>query len=136
MTDSLPACVESAGTAPLDLTNAKQLRDVEFICEKSDVRWITEVLRTAEIRNLKSVSVVMSHFVALHALRLDAVDLGWPNLDRLLAEFWTLNSLRLRVTCWPRDGWRDPEGDMARLLPESTKRGIVDLVKHGARHLG
>ena len=121
-------------TTPLDLSNAKQLREVEFICEKSDVRWITEVLRTAEARNLKCISVVMSHFVALHALRLDAVDLGWSNLDRLLVEFWTLNSLRLRVRCRSRDGWRDPEGDVARLLPESMRRGIVDLAEHGVRH--
>lgn len=132
-TDNLPPRVESARTTPLDFSNAKQLRDVEFVCEKSDVRWITEVLRTAEIRNLKSVSVVVSHFVALHASRLDAADLGWSDLDRLLVELWALNSLRLRVMCRSRDGWKDPEGDVAKVLPESTRRGIVDLVKYGVR---
>jgi len=60
----------------------------------------------------------------------EVVDVGvqWPDLDHLLLKFWDSRSIRPKIV-GPRvrngRGTRDWVGN---LLPELTKRGIIDLV--------
>lgn len=56
----------------------------------------------------------------------------WSELDRLLLQFWDSHSIRPRVIGVQMEGEEEekPARDWIRyLLPEVTKRGIVDLVE-------
>jgi hypothetical protein len=50
----------------------------------------------------------------------------WLDLDRLLVQFWESSSIRPKVICM---GLMDTEDSIGYqfLLPEITKRGIIDL---------
>lgn len=121
---------DATETAPFDLSNTPNLKDVEFTCNSPNVRWVTEALLTADTNNLQSVTLVLSHRIVLRAVLLEEVYQGWSDLDNLLAQFSTSNSLRPKVAFQSRGGW---EGCVARLLPESTRRGILDLDESGTR---
>ena len=54
----------------------------------------------------------------------------WHDLDRVLVQFWTSHSIRPRVVYMPRLGeGKDLGVDVPILLPELTRRGLVDLVE-------
>ena len=48
----------------------------------------------------------------------------WSDLDHLLAKLWESHSIRPKVICSTPE-MRDP---VESLLPEITKRGIIDLI--------
>ena len=53
----------------------------------------------------------------------------WHDLDRLLLQFWTSRSIRLKIGCISgRDGG-DFRDTASRLFPELTSRGIIDVVE-------
>ena len=120
-----------SGMTGLDLSGATQIRDVLFRCLKPNVKWISKVLHTARSGNLRRISLEppRHRHVAIGAAAWEKVRQEWPELDQLLVQFWASHSLRPKVMCEP--GWMGKEmGDhVARLLPELTRRGIIDLVQ-------
>ena len=52
----------------------------------------------------------------------------WLDLDRLLVQFWVSRSIRPKIV-YPGNATEIMKDWIVCLLPEITKRGIVDLVK-------
>ena len=59
----------------------------------------------------------------------EATSRRWSDLDRLLVEVWESRSIRPRVGCRGLgEKQRDMDSCIGCLLPEITKRGIVDPI--------
>ena len=60
----------------------------------------------------------------------EAVDPGvqWPDLDRLLLKFWDSRLIRPTIVSPRMGNGRGTKDWAGNLLPELTKRGIIDLV--------
>ena len=54
----------------------------------------------------------------------------WYDLDRLLVRFWASHSIRPKVAYEAGVRRKDMRDCMSSLLPELTKRGLIDLVEH------
>ena len=88
---------------------------------------------TSKNQDLKQVSVRVSDAEVIDA----GVNFGeaaverslgqWLNLDRSLVRIWESHSIRPRVV-W-RTGKQNVEEFTAQLMPEVTKRGVLDLVE-------
>jgi len=114
----------------LNLSKAKKLKNIEFLCREPDVTWITAALRTMELDNLQSISLVLFPHSDLGASVSALSSQGWMALDQLLVQLWTLHSVRLKLMCeWMHRGW-NPRGDAERLFSESMERRIIDLVEY------
>ena len=117
-----------------------------FQCGFPDVRWVTTALETiAERRDLQRIEI--RAFSSLDNSTLDCatsddVELvraeeeralrQWPDLDALLGQLWESHSIRTKVSFPERGANGEGRGVAYRfeyLLPESTKRGIIDLVR-------
>ena len=120
----------------LDLSKATKLRELVFRPESGSVKWISVALRTitSEHRDLRRITVHMPYYVTSHGANagrfLGEEDAGqWLDLDRLLVQFWESHSIRPNVG---GQGWESTERCIECLLPEATKRGIIDpLYYHG-----
>ena len=62
----------------------------------------------------------------------DEVYLEWLDLDRLLVQFWTSRSIRPRVVYEPDERGLDMGDYAPSLLPELTRRGLVDLIERSS----
>jgi len=94
---------------------------------RSTVQWITMTLQTLNSKNLQSITIEP------HNATPETVEEGayqeWQDLDRSLVQFWTSHSIRPRFVYVPRWGkGKDLVADVPILLPELTRRGLVDLV--------
>jgi len=112
-----------SGTTELNLSKLTRLQDVVFLCQKPIVGWITTALNTIRSKRLQQLSLEFGRYVAIRDSERDPQE--WLDLDYLLVRFLDSNPLRLRVT-YKSEGMSD---HMAVLLPELTKRGIVELVQ-------
>ena len=115
---------DAFGVPSLDLSKATKLRDIVFRCKNSGVQRVTAALHTIEPKNIEQISLELSHYIFWRTVHQE-----WLDLDSLLVRFWTLHSLRLKVTYESRRGWGDRRETVARLLPEVMRRGIADLVE-------
>ena len=115
------------------------LEHVIFRCESRDVAWITRTLQTTtpEHRRFRQVSIYVPFYVNLVSADADvrlvigeAIRQHWLDLDRLLVQFWESGSIRPGVICQaPIEEGRGISGCFGWLMPEATKRGIIDLVE-------
>ena len=119
--NNLSLRADKSGTTPLDLSGATALRDVRFDFQGPSIRWITAVLRTTRVRDLRTISLALQLYPTTWLVH------EWIDLDLLLAQSRISHPLRLEVK-YQWGGWEFLEDGVARLLPESTKRGIVDIV--------
>ena len=53
----------------------------------------------------------------------------WPDFDRILVQIWESRSIRPMVTCTRPVGTQSMRYCIEWLLPEVTRRGIMDLVE-------
>ena len=98
------------------------------MCRAADVEWIVAVLCAAQITTLQTISLVVSLEPAIRGTTLEGR--GWQTIDNLLIQFWISHSIRPKVLYeWVRSDW---PGCMEKLLPESMKKGIVDMVECGS----
>ena len=95
-----------------------------FRCKNSDVQRVIAALHTVEPQNIEQIQLELSHYIFWGTVHQE-----WLDLDSLLVRFWTLHSLRLKVTYESRRGWGDRKESAARLLPEVMRRGIADFVE-------
>jgi hypothetical protein len=121
-------------SASVDLSNATKLKNVAFEPISRSVKLITATLRTASnLQDLEEISIYLPHHITATSV---GTDVGrvigeengreWLNLDRLLVQFWESSSIRPKVVCLTKRGTEDSIGYRC-LLPEITKRGIIDL---------
>ena len=89
------------------------------------IQWVTATLRSAEAKNLRTISLVLPYFTTLSS---ESVYHGWFDLDFLLVQLWASHSLRLKLRLSPGDcESKDVEEKAAKFLPESIGMGIVDI---------
>jgi len=128
-------------SASIDLSKARELKDVTFVCRTLRVEWVVMALRTITHNrgSLQSISLhlpTMPYSYGLH--RIDPADVKhmiedamysqWLEFDQFLVQLWESHSIRPNVTCYApplQDGysWADS------LLPELTSRGAISLVE-------
>jgi len=117
--------VQSTATS-FDLSTAAKLRHLAVLCTRPGVRWVTEALGTVKSKNLQRITICLA--TDTMSTIPEPVRRQWHDLDRLLVQFWTSHSIRPKVSYEVVMG-----GDMKdyapRLLPELTRRGLVDLTE-------
>ena len=123
--------------ALLDLSKATKLQDAIFRPQSKSVEWIATALQTLtpEHQDLRQISIYVPHHLTIFSPGADIRHyLGeasewWSRLDHLLLRFWESRSVRPRVGC-ARAGekWQNTKYCIGCLLPEVTKREIVDPV--------
>ena len=111
-----------------DLSQAAKLRDLMLLGRRSNIHWIVAALQTVQPKNLQQVTIHPSTLPRGNPGEIDHRD--WEDLDRLLVEFWTSHSVRSQLVYSPNSGGRDTRDRVPTLLPELTKRGLVDLVEY------
>jgi len=93
------------------------------------VQWVTEALQTIKSKNLQRITVRPVPGAFLHTIE-EPVRQQWHDLDRLLVQFWASHSIRPKVTYEAGMRKKDIRDYTPTLLPELTKRGLVDLVEY------
>jgi len=111
----------------LDLSKFTRLKEV-FWKSGTNVRWIIEVLQTAESTNLRQITIRFPFRLGAwlgREFRQDCQD-----LDHALLQFWISHSIRPRIEYWRADEGYELKELASRFLPELAGRGIVDFVKY------
>ena len=135
---SLFSFVANAGPTPIDLSKATKLRDAVFRLASPTITWIIMALQTitSKHRDFQQISIHFPHNYTL----IDIPDPGtniftgatyrqWSDLDRLLVQFWESRSIRPKVIRSTPSKENSAMGECIEyLLPEITRRGILDLV--------
>jgi hypothetical protein len=122
--------------APVDLSKAIKLREVVFRFDGLSPVWVTRTLRTItpEHRDLQQISIHNTFRYSRRSVPVDAKQLAgeegyeeWMDLDRALIQLWESRTVRTRLFNAGREGGKMRELRRG-LLPEVTKRGIIELV--------
>ena len=92
------------------------------------VEWITATLQTIKSKTLQHITLYPA--TTAHMVE-DAVYEEWQELDCLLVQLWTLHPIRLQLMyrMGEGEGERDLRDHILSLLPELSRRGLVDLVE-------
>ena len=120
-----------AGTVeatPLGLSAATKLKDSVFQSPWESVQWIIRALQTVKSKNLRSITLRPSSAASVNTT-VERVRREWQELDHLLVQCWTSHSIRPRIMYQPVEGRKDMRDYSPSLLPELTRRGLVDLVE-------
>ena len=136
----LPSPAVHYSPTSIDLSKATILGEVVFRPGSPSVTWVLAALRAiiTEHRDVQQISVHIPFDVALVDVNIalgqtvrEAIYREWLDLDCLLVQFWESHSVRPKVipdmTMWR--GEQDVKHCVGRLLPEVTKRGVIDLIK-------
>ena len=84
-------------------------------------------LQTVKSENLQSITISPDRNVPTTIGEADRK--GWNDLDMLLVQFWNTHSIRPRVM-YPAGRENEYTRDcVPSLLPELTRRGLVDMVQ-------
>ena len=87
-------------------------------------------LQTVESENLLRITVRPDADTFVRTIK-EPVRQQWRDLDRLLVQFWTSHSIRPKITFEAGARRKDIRDYAPNLLPELTRRGLVDLVECG-----
>jgi hypothetical protein len=127
--NALPLLVDvaTAGTPPFDLSKATKLKELSFRWGGPGVQRVTTALQTVRSKNLQQIAIrLYARFVNPVE---EKVRQEWQDLDRLLVQFWTSRSIRLKIKYEAWEGENSLGALAQSLLPELTRRGAVDLVE-------
>lgn len=108
-----------------DLSKAAKLKDLMFLSRACNIHWIVAALKNVEYKNLRQLTIRLE--TADEPEETDDED--WQDLDRLLVQFWTSYSIRPQLGYAPDSKGRE-RVRLPDLLPELTKRELVDLVEY------
>ena len=132
--------VDDTSKASIDLWKATKLRDLVFRSLTPSVAWVVTALKTitSNHRNLQRITINFRSYDPAFAdtgtnvgqTMAETTYGEWLDLDRLLVQFWELYSVRTKVVTSLWDGKRNMESRVGRFLPETTKRGAIDLVEY------
>jgi hypothetical protein len=118
--------VDESGTPPLDLSKTTKLKDISLRCNGPNFQPFAIALRTVQSKRLHQITIQLCG-VFVYPVE-EAVLREWQDLDRTLVQFWTSHSIRPKIyVASGRKG--DLRGFAQSLLPELTRRGVVDLVE-------
>ena len=131
---------DTSGQPSIDLTEATKLGDVLFDSFSSwNVEWMTLTLQTItpNHRNLRQISIYLDYdydWVQDVREAIGEAVCEWLALDRVLVQLWESYSIRSKIKysrVWRREKREEKEvGEFVGcLLPETTKKGIIDLVE-------
>ena len=114
----------SSASVLLDLSRATNLKKIVFRFGRPSVLWVVMALQTVKSKNLQHITI---HQVT-GSYRSLGVEEGllpeWQDLDRLLVQFWISHSIRPKLV----DSMTHLRGLTPTLFPESTRRGLIDIV--------
>ena len=113
---------------PLDLSKATKLKYLMFLCRGLKIQPTIMALRTVESKTLQRITI-HPHISAIEGPIEETVQ-EWQDLDRLLIQFWTSRSVRSQFVYGRDEGGNYLRDHAPSLLPELTRRGLVDLVEH------
>ena len=125
------------GSASINLSKATRLKDVTFRAESPSIEWITMALQTItpEHRDLRQISFDVHYLTNFNAeatfrrLIREAILGHWLDLDRLLVRLWESHSIRPKIICaTPGQERQSVRSWVGGLLPETTRRGVIDLI--------
>jgi len=110
---------------------------VTFRLNSRRVEWITATLQTItpKSRDLRQIAIHVPHYltdVGSYVIQTagERIPGQWLDLDRLLVQFWESRSIRpMVVRTMPGDERWDGEDCIGSLLPEITRREIIDLIE-------
>ena len=125
---TLSTRLDSSTTTSFDLSAAIKLKYLVFRCARPRVHWITMALQTVKSKNLQQITI-HPYATALVNVTEETAGREWQDLDRLLVQFRTSHSVCPKVVYEVEaggQGWRDCA---SILLPELTRRGLVDVVE-------
>ena len=138
-TCSSPSPVGNSGLTSIDLSTATKLENVIFFSTSLNVERITLALRTITPghRDLRQICihlpydrVLISPGVIVRQIIERAVCDQWLALDHVLVQLWGSHSIRSKITYITSRTEREGiDESMEWLLPETMKRGIIDLVE-------
>ena len=123
--------VDTFGESFLDLSKTTKLKDLMFRWGGASVRWITMALQTVRSEKLQRITIQL-RTLTLRKMVNGTDHQEWQDLDHLLVRFWTTHSIRPQVMYDPDEGGQDLKDEidhMLGLLPELTRRGLVDVVE-------
>ena len=139
---NLPSFVAGSGPVFVDLSKTRKLRYVIFWPVSPTVAWIIVTLQTItpKHRDLQRISIHIpfdflftNAYTAAKARRIigEVIYKEWLDLDHFLVQFWESCSIRPKVTLGvsTREVKQNMRCCTECLFPETTKRGIVDLVE-------
>jgi hypothetical protein len=108
--------------SPLDLFKAKNLKTIDLWSEFPDFKWITDTLRSAELKtNLLQVKITVSPPINVDDPAGEMMQRELEDPDYLLVKLWASHRVLLQVRCG-REGGRS-------LLPEVTSKEGVRVLR-------
>ena len=122
----------------IDLSTATRLKDITFRVNSHNVEWITTELQTLapKHQDLRQISIHLPYNLSfagfgpnIRRILSEATYEQWLEFDRLLVQFWESRSIRPTVTRTKVVGMQSMRDCIECLLPEVTRRGIMDLVE-------
>ena len=136
-TDGLLPFPGGSTRSSVDLSRATRLRDAQFDCGDPSAKWIAIALQTvtSRHRDLRQIGICIYGLIFddpstdIRQMVGEVVYREWLDLDRLLVQLWELRSIRPKVTydVMSVDKEKEAINCVSCLLPEMTKRGIIDL---------
>ena len=112
-----------------------------FQCGYSSSEWVTATLKTItpQHRDLQQIAIypdIWDHDdgAGFEQIIYTTPGAQWLDVDRLLVQFWDSRSIRSKVMYLPvvENEKMEIKDRAGRLLPELTKRGIIDLVEYSS----
>jgi hypothetical protein len=105
------------------------------------IQWVIMALQTItpKHQDLRQITIWLSYYLTLCGVGTEArwtVGVAkyrqWLDLDRLLVRLWESHSIRPKVVVPTKraDQTKNMRGGIGSLLPEITKRGIIDFVEY------
>ena len=115
----------------IDFSKAVKLKKVVFRFEALNDVWVASSLKTLTTnhRDLSQISIdIPGGYLVSSQQTMGEVNRQWEELDRALVQLWELNKIHTQAI------YREIREEGAyehveKMLPEMTKRGIVELVK-------
>ena len=136
-TDTLLPFTGGSTRSSIDLSRATRLRDAQFECGDLSAEWIVMTLQTvtSKHRDIRKIGIRTYGLILndpdadVRQIAGEAVYREWLDLDRLLVQFSELRSIRpkFRFDGMSSDREREAINFVSCLLPEMTKRGLIDL---------
>ena len=112
----------------LDLSKATKLKDLALRWRGPSPQRITMALQTIESKKLQHITIHLYNTTLEDPVE-EMDHREWQDLDHLLVQLWTSHSIRPQAAYEVVGGGKDLRDHAPSLLPELTRRGLVDLVE-------
>ena len=114
--------------ASIDLSEAIRLREVVLRLRYLNDAWAGPTLKTltSEHKDLQLISICIS----IYEYEIETeTHILWVDLDHALVQLWESKAITIRVTYNTDEDEAEAREFVEQLLPEVTRRGIVELVE-------